>query len=173
MPFTPFVKKDDDEKETVVKAVVAAPAATPEEKAGAIKVVAEDPEETDDEADEDPDEEATETAEEEDEEDDDEEAARTLRDPIVPQPPYYSKPMQEARAWTPPERPPFTLAQAAEFAALTAGVELPKMSLAASQEEHPFTYCMDHIIPKLKAQGREPDDPNAFCAWWKKEQEGA
>lgn len=38
--------------------------------------------------------------------------------------------------------------------------------------EHPFTYCMEKIIPAMEAKGKGPDDPKAFCGWWKHDQEG-
>lgn len=60
----------------------------------------------------------------------------------------------------------FTKRQAEEYAALWATVE-PKM--LAAKDEHPFTYCMEHIVPAMARDGKEPDDPKAFCGYWKAE----
>lgn len=34
---------------------------------------------------------------------------------------------------------------------------------------HPFTHCMETIIPAMEREGKAPDDPKAFCSWWKEE----
>lgn len=49
------------------------------------------------------------------------------------------------------------------YARLIQGLSLSQKS------EHPFTYCKEHVIPAMRENGREPDDPDAFCAWWKAE----
>lgn len=36
-------------------------------------------------------------------------------------------------------------------------------------DEHPFSYCMENVIPAMREKGKEPDDPEAFCGWWKAE----
>jgi hypothetical protein len=56
---------------------------------------------------------------------------------------------------------------ATRFRALLASTTLAKH--LADKQEHPFTYCRDHIIPKMVEEGKGPDDPDAFCAWWKQE----
>lgn len=43
----------------------------------------------------------------------------------------------------------------------------------AAGGEHPFTYCKEVIIPAMAKDGKEPDDPDAFCAWWKNEGPGS
>jgi hypothetical protein len=46
----------------------------------------------------------------------------------------------------------------------------PIMKLADdAKDEHPFQWCIDHVIPAMEAEGKAPDDPNAFCAFWKSE----
>lgn len=39
-------------------------------------------------------------------------------------------------------------------------------ALKADRDEHPFTYCMQTVVPAMK---NTPDDPEAFCGWWKAE----
>lgn len=41
--------------------------------------------------------------------------------------------------------------------------------LEPSAGEHPFTYCMEHVIPAMEEEGKAPEDPKAFCGWWKAE----
>lgn len=43
----------------------------------------------------------------------------------------------------------------------------------AAGGEHPFTYCKENVIPAMAKDGKEPDDPDAFCAWWKNEGPGS
>lgn len=49
--------------------------------------------------------------------------------------------------------------------------ELPPklLTMEADKSAHPFTYCKEVIIPAMAQKGRQPDDPDAFCAWWKQE----
>jgi len=37
------------------------------------------------------------------------------------------------------------------------------------KDEHPFQWCMDNVIPAMEREGKAPDDPEAFCAYWKAE----
>lgn len=37
--------------------------------------------------------------------------------------------------------------------------------------DHPFTFCMEHVIPAIEKGGHQVDDPKRFCGWWKSEQE--
>jgi hypothetical protein len=34
---------------------------------------------------------------------------------------------------------------------------------------HPFSYCINTVVPAMEQDGKGPDDPEAFCAWWKGE----
>jgi hypothetical protein len=35
-----------------------------------------------------------------------------------------------------------------------------------------FTDCMSRIVPAMAKEGKSPDDPNAFCAWYEHNQSG-
>jgi hypothetical protein len=39
--------------------------------------------------------------------------------------------------------------------------------------EHPFTWCMENVIPAMEREGKAPADPEAFCSWWKHEGPGS
>ena len=47
-----------------------------------------------------------------------------------------------------------------------------RLDLKDAAPEHPFTHCREVIIPAMEAEGKAPDDPDAFCAWWKAEHGG-
>jgi len=53
------------------------------------------------------------------------------------------------------------------YAALAAA---PAVKALAYEGPHPFSYCMDTVIPAMEKDGKGPDDPESFCAWWKGEQ---
>lgn len=42
-------------------------------------------------------------------------------------------------------------------------------ALKAGKDEHPFTYCMQTVVPAMAEKGKAPEDPEAFCGWWKAE----
>ena len=57
---------------------------------------------------------------------------------------------------------------AEKFARLLASTSVAKhIHLAGG--EHPFQYCIDNVIPAMEKEGKAPDDPEAFCAYWKQE----
>ena len=60
---------------------------------------------------------------------------------------------------------------AEKFARLLASTSIAKhIHLAGG--EHPFQYCIDNVIPAMEKEGKAPDDPEAFCAYWKQENGG-
>jgi hypothetical protein len=61
--------------------------------------------------------------------------------------------------------PRYTPEQAKQFKGLASKGLASVKALAAG--DHPFQWCMDNVIPKMAEEGKEPDDPEAFCAWWK------
>lgn len=62
-----------------------------------------------------------------------------------------------------------TLAQHMEFSTLAAALPGEMILKLKSTEdiEHRFTYCKEHVIPAMAAQGKAPSDEDAFCGWWK------
>lgn len=68
--------------------------------------------------------------------------------------------------------PPGTLTltdNAVKFQRLLASTTVARTKHLADAGEHPFTYCKENIIPSMEKEGKAPDDPDAFCAWWKSE----
>lgn len=63
-------------------------------------------------------------------------------------------------------------AAAIEYSRLLAETDL-RACRKPSKDEHPFTYCMEVVVPAMAREGREPDDPERFCGWWKADQEFA
>ena len=57
-----------------------------------------------------------------------------------------------------------------EFRSLVAQLD-PK--LLEAKDEHPFTYCMETIIPAIEEKGKPVSDPEAFCGWWKAQRKDA
>lgn len=59
--------------------------------------------------------------------------------------------------------------QAVSFAALEAeSTALRELApLAEGDIEHPFEYCMTNVVPAMAKDGKAPEDPKAFCGWWK------
>jgi len=69
----------------------------------------------------------------------------------------------------------YTPEQAVEFKALLDGLTLDLASTSGddgSASEHPFTHCMEVIIPAMEKQGKAPDDPKAFCGWYRAQHGG-
>ena len=63
-----------------------------------------------------------------------------------------------------------TREQEARFKALMDGVDLRALKGAPdgnSKDDHPFTYCMTHVVPAIEDKKGAMDDPKAFCGWWK------
>ena len=58
------------------------------------------------------------------------------------------------------------LAKAEEYKQL---LSLVDPTMLASNPEHPFDHCMTVIVPAMEKQGKAPDDPKAFCGWYKAE----
>lgn len=61
------------------------------------------------------------------------------------------------------------LDNASKFAALLASTTTAKTLTLSDKHEHPFTWCKEHVIPAMEREGKAPDDPDAFCAFWKAE----
>lgn len=57
-------------------------------------------------------------------------------------------------------------AQDARFAELARLATLDGEA-SADKEEHPFTYCMEHVVPAIEAKNGPMEDAKAFCGWWK------
>jgi 2'-5' RNA ligase len=55
----------------------------------------------------------------------------------------------------------------ANFRTLADSVDFKTLDTEGS--EHPFTYCMDVVVPAIEAKGKPVSDPKAFCGWWKAE----
>lgn len=51
------------------------------------------------------------------------------------------------------------------------GVDLAILSgpPSADKDAHPFTYCMEHVVPAIEDKHGPMDDAKAFCGWWKAE----
>ncbi len=62
--------------------------------------------------------------------------------------------------------PRAAVARDSTFRALLQGV--PPRVLAGGGD-HPFTYCMETIVPAIEEKHGAIDDPNAFCGFWKAE----
>lgn len=61
------------------------------------------------------------------------------------------------------------VAMAATFRSLVAKATKAAPLRERKAQEHPFTYCMDVVIPAIEKGGDSVSDPEAFCGWWKAE----
>ena len=61
-----------------------------------------------------------------------------------------------------------TAAQIETWRGHLAGLDSADLTAAAGGD-HPFTYCMEVVVPAMEDAGHGPDDPEAFCGWWKSE----
>jgi len=60
-------------------------------------------------------------------------------------------------------------AHAALWESTSAGLRASHTTPAAraAAHAHPFTYCMNVVVPDMQEEGRGPDNPRRFCGWWK------